>query len=469
MPGAEGAPGLYVRQSKLARATTEAAQLPQLALLGTRYLSTFFGQPFPFQKYDMVLIPGFPFGGMEHAGATFLREESVLFRTAPTHTDLINRDLLVLHELTHQWFGDLVTMQWFDDLWLKEGFAQYMAYQALAALKPAEPVWKHFYEHIKPSAYAIDSTPGTTPLYQDIPNLKDAKSAYGAIVYSKAPGVLKELAFVLGEENFRAALRLYLAGHAYGNARWSDLVRALEAASGRNLSSWARMWIRTRGMPEVSVRWSCNGDLLSHIYLSQHDVLHSGALWPIATEVALFYDAAPRTRLRVDFSRAQTEVVQARGKRCPRFVFANDQDRAYGRFLLDARSRAAAALALGAMPDAFDRTLLWGALWEAVRQGDLAPRRYLELVAALLPMERDEALNESLYAHAAVALHRYLSDDARSRLVPALETMATEQMLRAPDQDLRIVGFRALGALAETPNGLAQLKALLHGNSRRPA
>ena len=94
----------------------------------------------------MVLIPGFAYGGMEHAGATFLREESVLFRVAPTNTDRLSRDILVLHELTHQWFGDLVTMRWFDDLWLKEGFAQYMAYQTLASLKPDENIWKRFYE-----------------------------------------------------------------------------------------------------------------------------------------------------------------------------------------------------------------------------------------------------------------------------------------------------------------------------------
>src|SRR5262245_57901773 len=101
---------------------------------------------------------------MEHAGATFLREESVLFRTAPTKTDLLGRDILVLHELTHQWFGDFTTMRWFDDLWLKEGFAQYMAYVARAAIKPdeAEIVWKRFYEAIKPAAYAIDATKGTT-------------------------------------------------------------------------------------------------------------------------------------------------------------------------------------------------------------------------------------------------------------------------------------------------------------------
>ena len=189
-----GLPGLYVRQSKLSKAETEAAEVQQITAQGIDYLSKFFAQPFPFPKYDLVLIPGFAYGGMEHAGATFLREESVLFRSAPTHSDHLNRDILLLHELTHQWFGDFTTMRWFDDLWLKEGFAQYMAYQALASIAPDDNVWKRFYQSIKPAAYSIDSTLGTTPIYQDIANLKDAKSAYGAIVYSKAPGVIKQLA-----------------------------------------------------------------------------------------------------------------------------------------------------------------------------------------------------------------------------------------------------------------------------------
>src|SRR5579863_1173567 len=265
LPASPGTPELYVRKSKFDRAQTEAPEVQQTAARGMQYLSDFFAQPFPFPKYDMVLIPGFPYGGMEHAGATFLREESVLFRTAPTHSDLLGRDLLVLHELTHQWFGDLTTMRWFDDLWLKEGFAQYMAYQALDALKPTENIWKRFYLSIKPAAYEIDATQGTTPIYQDIPNLKDAKSAYGAIVYSKAPGMLKQLAYVLGAENFRDGLRLYLKDHAYSNAEWSDLVHALEQVSGRNLDRWAEMWIRHRGMPQVDVAWSCDGDRLRQL------------------------------------------------------------------------------------------------------------------------------------------------------------------------------------------------------------
>jgi aminopeptidase N len=135
-------PVVYVRKSQLARAQPEAAEVQQMAARGIVYFSDYFSQPFPFPKYDLVLIPGFPFGGMEHAGETFLDEDSVLFRSTPTASDYFHRDVLLLHETCHQWFGDFVTMRWFDDLWLKEGFAQYMAYQAMAQLEPESNAWK---------------------------------------------------------------------------------------------------------------------------------------------------------------------------------------------------------------------------------------------------------------------------------------------------------------------------------------
>ena len=103
----------------------------------------------------------------------------------------------MLHETCHQWFGDLVTMRWFDDLWLKEGFAQYMAYKALAHLDPASNPWKHFYEDIKPLAYGIDETQGTTPIFQNIRNLKDAKSATALSSTRKRLAVLKQLNYFL--------------------------------------------------------------------------------------------------------------------------------------------------------------------------------------------------------------------------------------------------------------------------------
>lgn len=459
-----GLPGLYVRQSKFQKAQEEAPEVQQVTAQGIEYLSKFFAQPFPFPKYDMVMIPGFAYGGMEHAGATFLREESVLFRLAPTHSDHLNRDILLLHELTHQWFGDFTTMRWFDDLWLKEGFAQYMAYQALASLKPDENIWKRFYQSIKPAAYGIDSTKGTTPIYQDIANLKDAKSAYGAIVYSKAPGVIKQLAFVLGEEHFRDGLRLYLKEHAYANAEWSDLVHAFERISGRSLQDWAASWIRRRGMPQVDVSWSCDTqDRIDHFSLTQRDVLGEGGIWPIAMQVGLHYNSHEPVRLRAELNTEKAELKEAIGKPCPEYVFLNDQDYAYGRFLLDEPSRKAVIAKLGDVQNVFERTLLWGSLWDSVREADLAPLDFVELATTLLPAETDESLAQSLVGHVTTALHRYVNANARAEIVPHAEALASNQMLHSPNQDLRIIWFRALRAIAESPQGRAQMKDLLSG------
>ncbi len=463
-----GLPGLYVRKSKLQRAEPEAQAVQEITARGIEFLSAFFAQPFPFPKYDIVMIPGFPYGGMEHAGATFLREESILFRSAPTHTDLLNRDLLSLHELTHQWFGDLTTMRWFDDLWLKEGFAQYMAYKALAALKPEEQVWKRFYEAIKPGAYAIDITRGTTPIYQDIANLKDAKSAYGAIVYSKAPGMLKQLAFVIGENNFRDGLRLYLREHLYGNAEWGDLVRALERVSGRSLTRWADMWIRHRGMPEVNVAWSCAGGKLTDLSLTQHDVLKEGSVWPIATEVLLKFPDGASEDLRAQFDSGRTSVTAAVGKTCPAWVFANDHDEAYGLFLLDDRSRRAVVAELPALKDVFRRTLLWGALWDLVRQAEMSPHDYVTLASRIAPKESDESLTQTLVARTITALHRYMTAAGREPFLSALEGTAAERMMNSPDQGHRIVWFRGLRGVSETPAGLGHLKNLLNGKEAVP-
>jgi aminopeptidase N len=462
----EGAPGMlavYARQSAVERARPEVERLQRVTARGIEYFSDYFAQPFPFAKYETVLIPGLAYGGMEHAGATFLREESVLFRTAPTNTDLLRRDILVLHELAHQWFGDLVTMRWFDDLWLKEGFAQYMAFQALNAFEPGEAIWKRFYESTKPAAYAIDATQGTTPIYQNISNLQDAKSAYGAIVYSKAPSVLKQLAYAVGAQPFRDGLRLYLKEHLYANAEWDDLVRALETTSGQSLDRWADRWIRDRGMPQVDVSWSCEDGRISRLTLSQRDVLGTTELWPIAMQVVLDYGEAETVRIRTGLNGRSMEVGQAAGRPCPQYIFANGEDYAYGRFLLDGRSREEVMQRLGDIPDLFRRTLLWGSLWESVREAQLAPRAYIDLAARLLPQEPDEALVRSILGRTTAALHRYVSDDLREQLVPRFETMAAAQMVQSPDVNLRIVWFRALQGLAETRVGLGQLKNLLDG------
>ena len=479
IPARDGsAPTIYVRKSQRQRALQEAPQVQSMAERGIAYFSQFFAQPFPFPKYDLVLIPGFPFGGMEHAGATFLNEDGVLFRSTPTPSDYFRRNTLVLHETCHQWFGDLVTMRWFDDLWLKEGFAQYMAYKALAQLEPASQPWKHFYEDIKPLAYGIDETLGTTPIYQDIPNLSDAKSAYGAIVYEKAPAVLKQLEFRIGSETFRDGLRLYLRQHAYGNAQWRDLISAFEQAGSRlhhngpgNLDMWAQAWIRHRGMPQVDASWSCSNGKLASLVLSQHDVLTDGYLWPISNNVELHSDSANRT-FRVDWSTASTAVNEALGQPCPAYVFTNAGDQAYGRFLLDAQSEPAVATMLAHAPpnpqDDLLRSMLWGALWANVHLALSPPLPFLRRALEALPRETDDSMARVQGGRIALLLHSYLPPSVRAAELPAVERLLEDRMLHAPEPALRIVSFRTFTAVAETPQALGEVKALLNGSLTIP-
>ncbi len=463
-----GLPGLYVRKSKAKAAQTEALAVQQIAADGIKHLATYFAQPFPFPKYDMILIPGFAFGGMEHAGATFLREESVLFRTAPTQTNRVSRDILVLHELTHQWFGDFTTMKWFDDLWLKEGFAQYMAYQTLATLHPNNTIWKRFYESIKPGAYGIDETEGTTPIYQDIRNLRDAKSAYGAIVYSKAPGIIKQLAFVLGEENFRKGLQLYLHQHPYGNAQWSDLTYAFETVSGQPLAQWADMWIKHRGMPQVDVAWRCSAGRITSFGATQHDVLDQGYVWPIASEAMLGYGNGRSETIEIRLNAASAGIAAAIGKPCPAYIFANARDEGYGLFLLDSTSRAYVMQHIAKMPDVFNRSLLWGSLWASVRLAQLPPADYLHLALQSLLTEQDEALAASILQHADVALHRYISASEQNELTKQFAKVAVDRMIHDEHKDMRIVWFRQIANFAQTEAGQASAKALLHGQITVP-
>ncbi len=467
--GASAPVRLFVRQSKLGRAQEEWPEVMRLTREGMNHFVRYFDRPFPFPKYDQVLLPGFAYGGMEHAGATFLREDAIIFRTTPTGNDKLGRASLVLHELAHQWFGDLVTMRWFDDLWLKEGFANFMAYHAMAEIYDAQTIWKRFYQAHKPPAYNIDSTRGTTPIYQEVRNLKDAKSAYGAIVYQKAPSLLRALTFVIGEDHFREGVRLFLKEHAFANAEWIDLIRAFESSSELKLEPWADAWVKRRGMPQVDVEWSCNRDgLIDRLEVRQQDVLNEAGVWPIDARLSLVYDSGEPVRIPFRLAGRQTIVRKATGRKCPVYVFANDGDFGYGRYLLDERSRKAVIERIGGVKDAFHRTMLWGALWDAVREAEMSPLDYLRLTLGSLPGETDEELAQSLLDRAARTFQRYLSATQQESIAPQLEALCFERLMKAGEAGMRITYFRAFRSIATTARARQQLKDILSGSVAAP-
>jgi len=492
----------YVRRSRAAEADTDT--LLALNHRALDWMERWFGRRFPFEKFDFVLAPAFPFGGMEHPGAVFYNEDSFIFRERPTLPRRLARFSTILHEVAHQWFGDLVTMRWFDDLWLKEGFATFMASKALADIDPAADAWKTFYLGNKPAAYAVDQTAGTRPLWQELGNLDQAKSNYGAIVYNKAPAVLKQLEYLVGEQAFQAGVRRFLERHPYGSATWRDLLGNVGAAARRPLDGFGREFMLRAGMPVVEQRVLVQNGRIARLALAQRpangacdtgveppaatvtgakqacpdawslrtapgdsDRGSRGPLWTERTEVLLAYRDRPSVRLPVELRGGVTPVPGAAGRPAPDFVFANVRDYGYFLLLLDSASvRALEGGALGRVDDAFLRAMLWGALWDQVRAYRMDPARFVRLALRELPRESDEQIVPVVLARLDRAVEAYLQPDARAGVQPEVERMLWE---RAGDTT-RSYGIRkayvdAFIGLATSPGGIGRLEALLSADS----
>ncbi len=459
---------LYVRRSRAREA--DADTLLALQHRALRWMEGYFGMPYPFEKFDLVLAPAFPFGGMEHPGVVMYSEDRFIFRERPTLTRRLGRFSTILHETAHQWFGDLVTMRWFDDLWLKEGFATYMAAKALSDLEPASDAWKTFYQSNKPAAYGVDQTAGTTPLWQAMGNLDQAKSAYGAIVYNKAPAVLKQLEFLVGDSAFRGGVRSFLAAHAYGNATWQELLGSLGVADSSGAGAFGANFMLRPGMPVVETRLTVRDGRIARLQLVQRPAqpaVSGAAPWPMRTRLLLAYAGAPPVTIPVTLAGTVTEVAAARGRPAPLWAFPNAGDYGYFLTLLDPASVAALEHgAVGRIEDNFLRAMLWGALWDQVRAARMDPERFARLVLRELPNEKDEQIVPALLGRLERDLRAYLDPARAARVRPAAERVLWEGA-RDPSRPygIRRGHLDAFIALAATPEGIARMTSLLTADS----
>ena len=457
---------LYARASR--QREVDADAIIDANRAAAHWLEGWFGVPFPFSKLDALLAPAFPFGGMEHVGEIFYNENTFIFREPPTLSQRLGRNSVIYHEVSHQWFGDLVTMKWFDDLWLKEGFATYMGARVQAELQPTSEAWKTFYLRNKPAAYAADSTRGTNSIWQPLANLDEAKSNYGPIVYNKAPSIIKQLAFQVGDAGFRAGLHRFLTRHAYANATWQDLLAAIEAESGVHLDAFGRSYILRAGMPRIDTRLELKDGRIARLALTQRPVRDlpgdPGGAWPIKVQVRLGYSDRADVVLPVRLDTAEAAVEAAQGLPAPDYVWANDGDFGYGLFLPEDHSAVWIAGHVGEVKDGLLRAMLWGALWDLVRETRLAPARYVEIALQALPTEADEQIASVVLGRAASALMRYLAPADAGRLRPAWEALL---MRRAQDQALaygqRKDSLDALIATARGPEARQRLRDYLSG------
>lgn len=403
--------GIYCRESLAAH--MDAERLFTQTKQGFGFYHKNFGLPYAFGKYDQLFVPEFNAGAMENAGAvTFL--EDYVFRSKVTRASYERRAETVLHEMAHMWFGDLVTMTWWDDLWLNESFATFASVLCQAEATEFTEAWTTFATVEKSWAYRQDQLPSTHPIAADIPDLAAVEVNFDGITYAKGASVLKQLVAYVGLEHFLAGLRDYFRAHAFGNATFSDLVTALEKASGRDLSDWGQQWLKTTGLNTLRPEF----DTDSEGNFTRFAVTQSGAA-PGAGETRVhrlaigIYDddgAGKLVRVRreeLDVAGAVTEVPALVGVPRGKLVLVNDDDFTYCSLRLDAESLETALQRIADIAEPLPRSLVWSAAWEMTREAELRARDFVALVSGGVHAETEVGVAQRLLLQAQTALGSY--------------------------------------------------------------
>ena len=407
-----------------------------------------FGSRYPFgDSYDQVFVPEFNAGAMENPGMVTFSDQLFLYRSRTTEGNRRMRAQVIAHEMAHMWFGDLVTMRWWDGIWLNESFAEFMGLHTTDTATRFSGAWADFCLGRKAWGYRADQLPTTHPVSGVVPDSRAALLNFDGISYAKGASVLRQLVAFVGEEAFFAGLRTYLSRHAFGSTDLADLLSELETASGKQLSAWAQSWLETSGVCTLRPVW--DGDALS--------VEQAGELLRDHVVDVGFYahqDGALRLRerVRVEVQGARTPVP---GAQPADLVLVNDGDLTFAKLRFDPRSLETVLQHLSLIEDNLARALCWGALWDAVRDGELPARDHVAAVLAGVVAETDPSLVETLLGQATRAASSYAPPAEQEGLLDLIARTCWEADVEE-GSDLQLVRVRA--AVAATSD-----RDLLHG------
>ncbi|MGQ4383321.1 aminopeptidase N [Streptomyces sp. SAS_270] len=439
---------------------------------GLDFFHDHFDYPYPFGKYDQAFVPEYNLGAMENPGLVTFREEFI-FRGKVTQAAYERRANVVLHEMAHMWFGDLVTMVWWDDLWLKESFADFMGTFSMAEATRFTNGWVTFANNRKAWAYRADQLPSTHPITADIRDLEDAKLNFDGITYAKGAAVLKQLVAYVGRDAFLEGARRYFKQNAYGNTRLGDLLSVLEETSGRDMTAWSRAWLQTAGVNSLTPQVILNSEgRITELAVLQEAAESHPELRPHRVAVGL-YRRSPEgaleryARAEVDVEGPRTVVGELAGADAPELVLVNDDDLTYCKIRFDENSLATLRDQLGDLTDPLSRALCWSALWNLTRDALMPARDFVDLVLRFAGRESDIGVLQMLHAWANSALTHYAQPQWREtggRLLA--EGALRELRLAEPGSQHQLTWARFFAAVASSEADLQLLQGLLEGTAK---
>ena len=459
--------GIYCRESLAAYLDPD--EIFEVTRQGFDFFHDCFGVRYPFGKYDQLFVPEFKEGAMENAGCVTIADE-YLYRSRVTDSARESRAGTILHEMAHMWFGDLVTMRWWDDLWLNESFATWAGNLAQAEATRWPQAWTTFAQAWKAWAYRQDQLPSTHPIAADIPDIDAVYVNFDGITYAKGAAVLKQLVAYVGRDNFLAGVRAYFAQHAWGNATLEDLLAALAAASGRDLSAWSKQWLETAGTNTLRPDYSCDGeDRFSTFAVVQEAPASHPVLRTHRIAIGLYDRTGDRLvrrrRVEADIAGGRTEIPELAGERRADLILVNDDDLTYAKIRLDARSLSALTSGIGDFADSLPAALCLATAWDMCRDAELPARDYVSLALSGADSIADISVLQAVLAQAAAAVRRFADPAWRSGGLELLATGLRDRAREAePGSDRQLAYARALIQVATTLADLALLAGLLAGS-----
>ena len=440
-------------------------EILQVTAQGMDFFHNNYGYPYPWGKYDSIFVPEYNLGAMENPGLVTFTEH-YLFRSAATRAQHAGRTNTILHEMSHMWFGDLVTPQWWDDLWLKESFAEFMGADASVNATEYTEAWVNFAGQRKNWAYLQDQLPTTHPIKAEIPDVDAARQNFDGITYAKGAAVLKQLVHYVGRENFYAGARDYFQEHAFGAATFEDLLKALKKHTDRDLDTWSTAWLRTSGPDTLTPELHTDGDTIHELAIT---VEAEDTTRPHRLNLALFDDSLTKyATLDVDLEGERTILDEVSGLQAPALLLLNDGDHTYAKVRFDETSLETIRTRLSEVPDELARAVIWTSLWNLTRDGEWPVRSYLDTVLNHAPAESNPTLLTTAFANARYAIDHFVSKGVREEIRADYAERLWQVLQEAPaSSDTQLTLARAtIQALAATPDdsGTQRLRALLDGS-----
>jgi aminopeptidase N len=474
-PGGQQIPLTLACRASLA-ASLDTADILAVTGQGLDFYTGLFRGRYPFDQYGQVFVPEYSAGATENVGCVVFTDQ-MLFPSRVTDAMYELRAMMILHEMAHMWFGDLVTMKWWDDLWLNESFAEFGGTLSSAEGSRFTDAWATFSIGRKTWAYQQDQLPSTHPVAANVPTLSQAVANFDGISYAKGAAVVQQLAAKVGREAFFTGIRAYFAEHAFGNATLSDLLRTLEASSGVPLAEWSRAWLETAGPNLLRAEFTTDpAGVLTSFAIVQEPAVAAGqrVFRPHHIAVGLYDRAAGGTlerrhRVEVDVTGARTEVPGLAGQRQGDLVLVNDDDLGYAIIRFDPRSLRTLAKSIGSLAEPLTRAVCWTALIDMARQAELPLAEFTQIMATGMGQESSVSILQVLHSVADQLLT--LSGDPAT-VASAKSTLAAAGsrllLAAAPGSDHQLAWAQLLSWTATTGEQLDLVTALLDGDVELP-